>query len=142
MNHASSSKGQPIHPKDDPAIKRLMSRMPDAIANSFSTEQLMGLRNAISARGGRIHSLDFRPTLKFPLLPWSFYCVFLFGHNKRALSSHERYAAVLMLLWIAFLFVAVFCGLLLAVLYLLKSALGIDLFDGYSLGLWDWFKSL
>jgi hypothetical protein len=31
-------------------------------------------------------------------------------------------------------------GLLL--LYLVKSALGIDLFDGYSFGIWHWFKSL
>jgi hypothetical protein len=26
------------------------------------------------------------------------------------------------------------------ILYLLKSALGINLFPGFSLGLWDWFK--
>lgn len=130
------------HPQDDPAIKRLMNRMPSSIVNSFSTEQLVGLRNAISARGGRIHSVDIRPTLKFPFLPWSFYCVFLFGHNRRSLSDKERYAAVLMLLWIAFLFIVALCGLILVVLYLLKSALGINLFEGYSLGAWDWFKGL
>jgi hypothetical protein len=30
----------------------------------------------------------------------------------------------------------------LIVLYLIKSALGINLFEGFSLGLWDWLKSL
>ncbi|HBB24465.1 MAG TPA: 3-phosphoshikimate 1-carboxyvinyltransferase, partial [Pseudomonas sp.] len=28
----------------------------------------------------------------------------------------------------------------LVILYLLKSALGINLFPDFSLGLWDWFK--
>jgi hypothetical protein len=27
-------------------------------------------------------------------------------------------------------------------LYILKSALGIDLFEGFSLGLWSWLKQL
>lgn len=40
----------------------------------------------------------------------------------------------------AFLF---FCtGLGFLVLYLVKSAMGINLFDDFSLGIWDWFKSL
>jgi hypothetical protein len=30
----------------------------------------------------------------------------------------------------------------LLVLYLFKSALGINLFAGFSLGIWDWFKTL
>ncbi len=137
-----SNKSHHAHPQDDPAIKRLMSRMPTAVVNSFSTEQLLGLRNAISARGGRIHSVDVRPTLKFPFLPWSFYCVFLFGHNRRTLSGKERFLAVFMLLWVAIFMLIVLSGVVLLLLYLMKSALGINIFEGYSLGIWDWFKGV
>ncbi|HBF73484.1 MAG TPA: 3-phosphoshikimate 1-carboxyvinyltransferase, partial [Alteromonas australica] len=37
-----------------------------------------------------------------------------------------------------FLLVSILLGLI--VLYLIKSALGINLIDGWSLGLWGWFK--
>ncbi|MCG6508060.1 hypothetical protein K6U15_15045, partial [Vibrio parahaemolyticus] len=33
-------------------------------------------------------------------------------------------------------------GLSFLALYLLKSAMGIDIFPNYSLGIWDWFKGL
>ncbi|BDX08258.1 hypothetical protein [Planctobacterium marinum] len=128
------------HPGDDPAIQRLLKRMPANIASSFSTEQLFGLREAIGVRGGRLHSVDIRPTLKFPFIPWSFYLVFLVGRNRRAISQQEQYMAALLLLAFAISFVLGLSLMGLLVVYLLKSALGIDLFDGYSLGIWDWFK--
>ena len=128
------------HPIQDPAIQRLLSRMPDAVSQSFSTEQLFGLREAIGARGGRIHSVDMRPTLKFPFLPWSFYVVFLVGRNRRSLSAREKYTAALMLLAFTISFVLGLALLATLALYLLKSALGINLFEGYSLGIWDWFR--
>lgn len=129
------------HPGDDPAIQRLLKRMPDNIASSFSTEQLFGLREAIGVRGGRLHSVDIRPTLKFPFLPWSFYVVFLVGRNRRSLSKQEQYMAALVLLAFSISFVMGLALLGLLAVYLLKSALGINVFEGYSLGVWDWFKS-
>ena len=39
------------------------------------------------------------------------------------------------------LFVCVSTLFGLIVLYLIKSALGINLIEGWSLGLWDWFKA-
>lgn len=129
------------HPTRDPAIQRLLARMPDSVSESFSTEQLFGLQEAIGSRGGRIHSIDVRPTLKLPFLPWSFYVVFLVGRNRRALTTQEKYMAALMLLAFAMSFVLGLSILALLLLYLLKSALGINLFEGYSLGIWDWFKN-
>jgi len=32
--------------------------------------------------------------------------------------------------------------LMLLLTYLVKSALGIDIFEGYSFGVWGWFKGL
>lgn len=128
------------HPKEDPVIKRLLMRMPRNIAASFTTEQLIGLREAVGIRGGRIHSIDIRPTLKFPFFPWSFYCVFLVGRNRRTLSIQEQYMAALLLLAFAISFVLGLALLAMLFLYLLKSALGINVFEGYSLGIWDWFN--
>lgn len=139
MNSATDNFHQ--HPIQDPAIQRLLARMPEAVSKSFSTEQLFGLREAIGARGGRIHSIDVRPTLKFPFVPWSFYVVFLVGRNRRSLTTHEKYTAALMLLAFAVSFVLGMALLATLALYLLKSALGINLFDDYSLGIWDWFKN-
>lgn len=130
------------HPKDDPAIQRLLKRMPESVANSFSTEHLFALREAIGVRGGRIHGIDFRPTLKLPFLPWSIYLVFLMGSNRRTLTDKEQYLAVLALLLVFSLFTICLLGFVLLILYLLKSALGIDVFAGHSLGIWDWFKEL
>ena len=135
-----SSQYHQQHPSDDPAIQRLLSHMPQNIAQSFTTEQLFGLKEAIGARGGRIHSVDFRPTLKFPFVPWSFYVVFLVGRNRRSLTPQEQTMAALVLLAFALSFVLGLSLLGLLLLYLLKSALGIDLFRGYSTGVWDWFK--
>ena len=129
------------HPIQDPAIQRLLARMPDPVAQSFSTQQLLGLRDAIGTRGGRIHSIDVRPTLKFPYLPWSFYVVFLVGRNRRTLTPQEKYTAALVLLAFVMSFVLGMALLAVLALYLLKSALGINVFEGYSLGIWDWFKN-
>ena len=136
----TSSDNFHLHPLEDPAIQRLLSRMPGPVSKSFTTEQLFGLREAIGVRGGRIHSVDIRPTLKFPFLPWSFYVVFLVGRNRRGLSAQEKYTAALMLLAFAMSFVLGMALLATFALYILKSALGINLFEGYSLGIWDWFK--
>jgi len=87
-----------------------------------------------------VHSIDVRPTLKLPFLPWSFYLVFLMGRNRRALSSQEKYMAALLLLAFTISMILGLSLLGLLVIYLIKSALGIDLFEGHSLGIWDWFK--
>lgn len=129
------------HPKDDPSIKRLLNKMPPAIAASFSTEQLFGLQHAITDRRWKAHKVDMRPTLKFPFLPWAFYFVFLMGHERRSLSDKEKSVAAASLLFLLVLVCTFILGVGLLFVYLLKSALGIDLFENSSLGIWDWFNS-
>ncbi|WP_240615552.1 3-phosphoshikimate 1-carboxyvinyltransferase [Alteromonas facilis] len=128
------------HPKDDPVVKQLLQRMPSNISSTFSTEQLIGLRSAIGVRGTKLHGVDIRTTFKVPLFPFSFYMVFLMGKDKRSLSEKEKGFAIIFFI-IAMSLVATSLLLLIAlILYLLKSALGINLFDEYSLGLWEWFN--
>lgn len=125
--------------QQDPVITRLLEKMPQKVASSFNEEQLSHIRNAIGAREWGKHKVDVRGTVKF--FKWRYYYVILAGRNRRSLSEKEVKMARLVTASIVATFItfAVLIGLI--VIYLIKSALGINLIDGWSLGLWSWFKS-
>lgn len=66
--------------------------------------------------------------------------VLLAGRNRRTLSDRERKVQRLGVAVFLTAFLLVFTAVDLMVLYLVKSALGIDLLPGFSLGVWDWFQ--
>ena len=73
---------------------------------------------------------------------WSdrYYFAIVAGRNKRNLTRPQQNLSLIAKAALATVFL-LFSGLVgLVILYLLKSALGINLFPGFSLGLWDWFK--
>ncbi|WP_372739061.1 3-phosphoshikimate 1-carboxyvinyltransferase [Neptunomonas sp.] len=125
--------------QNDPFIDGLKDRLPDDLKESFTQEQLAALKIAFGARKWGQHSIDLRGTLKF--WRWRYYFVFLAGRNKRDLSRREQDLSRIATAFAvaSFLLFATILGLI--VLYLIKSALGIDIFPNYSLGLWGWFKS-
>ena len=126
--------------QQDPAIKSLLERMPKNIQSTFTDEQLAHLKIAIGARQWGNHTVDCRGVVKF--FKYRYYYVFLAGRNRRELSAKEQKIARFtqaLILSIAATFIILFT---LLVLYLVKSALGIDIFDGYSFGVWSWFKGL
>ena len=125
--------------RQDPAIQKLLERMPSEVQQSFTEAQLSYLRVAMGARQWGKHKLDLRGTLG--LGSWRYYYVLVAGRNKR--SEHRSYKTGLLVkavLVSVLLIISTVLGLLL--LYLLKSALGIDLFADFSLGIWGWFQSL
>ncbi len=124
--------------KHEPVILRFLEKMPERVADSFNEEQLSHIKNAIGAREWGAHKVDLRGTIKF--FRWRYYYVILAGRNRRTLSDKELRIAALLnaMLFTGFVCVSVLFGLI--VLYLMKSALGINLIEGWSLGLWDWFK--
>ncbi len=125
--------------RDDPIIKNLLSRMPKEVQDSFSEEQLSHLKNAVAARQWGHHKVDVRGTVKG--LKHRYYYVFLAGKNTRELSREEERASKAIRALLVTLFLA-FCTLTgLLILYIIKSALGINLFEDFSLGLWDWLRS-
>ncbi len=71
-----------------------------------------------------------------------YYWLFLFGRDRRA---HKRKYSTLTTLIstviVVFILLFFITGTVLS-LYLVKSALGIDIFKNFSFGIWDWFKSL
>ncbi|QPG05101.1 3-phosphoshikimate 1-carboxyvinyltransferase [Salinimonas marina] len=121
------------------SLRRLLEAMPEHTAQSFSEEQLIALNQALGGRRWARHKVDIRKTIKF----WrsSYYVVLLAGRNVRQLSRFEQQLSRLTLaLFTAMLLLgSVLLGLV--VLYLVKSALGINLFEDFSLGLWSWLQS-
>lgn len=125
---------------DNPFEKGLMDRLPSELRSSFSSEQIAALEIAFGARKWGKHSVDLRGT--FNVWRSRFYFVVLLGRNQRQLSQREVRISLMVksLLLTTFIGFSTLLGLL--VLYLLKSAAGIDIFPGFSLGIWGWFKGV
>jgi hypothetical protein len=96
---------------------------------------------AIGGAKIRKHKVDVRSTIPIPFTEYRIYYVLLMGINLRSINRREKSIALVALLIIFSLFVLLgsLCGLV--IIYLIKSALGIDLLEGFSLGLWDWFNT-
>ncbi|MCL1145429.1 hypothetical protein AB4298_18520 [Shewanella sp. 10N.261.52.F9] len=128
--------------RDDTRVNNALGNMPKHCANSFSEPQLVYMRLALINNKWQRHFIDNRGSFYIPFIGWRFFYVVLIGRNKRAYSRKEKQLtlALFTLCVVGFVLISLLLGLLL--LYLLKSALGIDLFEDSSLGIWDWFKSL
>ncbi len=129
--------------RQDPAIQKLLERMPAEVQQSFTEAQLSYLRVALGARQWGKHKLDLRGTLG--LGSWRYYYVLVAGRNIRGSHRSEQrnhQAGLLVKSVLLSVLLVISTGLGLLLLYLLKSALGIDLFADFSLGIWDWFKAL
>ena len=118
--------------------------MPANIAESFSDEQLRVIIRAYGVKTWGRHAIDLRFTL--PVLARTYYFVFLAGIDKRPRSRNraERrshplatlgnflFLMLILLLLVSFVFGA---------LYVLKSAFGLNVAPGFSLGIWDSIQS-
>jgi len=140
IEHFNVEQSTPV--RQDPVIKKLLDKLPDDIADSYSDKQLQGFRVALGDRTWGKHFIDRRGTFAIAFVPWRFYYVFLLGKNRRAYTRREKHASLLMFAGLIITFLVISVSLGLFTLYILKSALGIDLLEGSSLGLWDWFKEL
>lgn len=122
----------------DPFVVGLLQRLPEDVRQTFTDDQLLGLKVALGARQWRRHAVDLRGTLGF--WRWRWYYVVVAGRERRQLTRRQE--ALALKAKLLFLSGLVLFSLLLSLLllYLLKSALGIDLVPGHSLGLWGWFK--
>lgn len=128
----------PATEERDPFLKGLKERVPADIRVTFTQEQLDALRVAFGARQWGRHTLDLRGT--FSLWRSRYYFVILFGRNRRDLSRLERRLSLLGKAAAVTAFLVFCMAVGLVGLYLIKSALGINLFPNFSLGLWDWFR--
>ncbi|HIJ79483.1 MAG: hypothetical protein OEY01_11535 [Desulfobulbaceae bacterium] len=134
----NSVSGQRNSIRQDPFVKGLMARLPEAERDSFSDNQLLALKVAMGARQWGRHIFDQRGTIGF--WRWRYYYVFIGGRERRELSRRQKeMARQAQVIFLALFFTfSTLLGLL--ILYLIKSALGINLIPGFSLGIWGWFK--
>jgi len=93
----------------------------------------------VQERPKRKHTLDVRWQLSF--WRWTFYFVFMFGQDRRGLTRSQVAAKRWAIAIAIFLFILISTLFGLLVLYLVKSAMGINIFPHFSLGIWSWFKS-
>lgn len=126
--------------RHDPFLSAFFARIPREVAASFDDRQLLAIKQAFAERHRGSHFVDLRVSL--PLLLGRLYCVLIVGPERRARPRRRRERQAHPLATAANLTVlAGFGALLLAalagLLYLLKSALGIDLVPGFSLGIWQ-----
>lgn len=85
-------------------------------------------------------TVNVKGRVSVPFTTTRFFWVFLAGRDKRELSRGEINVKRTTLIALIFgaIMVSSLMGLL--ILYLIKSALGINLFEHFSLGIWGWFK--
>lgn len=114
---------------------KLISRLPDETALSLTDKQLTHLKIAIGSSGYSKHKLDVRGTLPIPFYPSRIYFVFLMGRNVRSITRNEETITVMAILFLTFIFLLLSVVLGLFALYILKSVLGINFFEDFSLGL-------
>jgi hypothetical protein len=126
--------------RQDPDIMNFLSRLPQVTAAKFTDSQLEHIKVAIGTAKYRKHKVDVRGTIPIFFTEYRIYYVLLMGLNLRSLNRREKSLALaaLLLIFSVFVLLSSLCGLV--ILYLLKSALGIDLLEGFSIGLWGWFN--
>lgn len=124
---------------ESPLLEKMLAHMPVHVRNSFSDDQITHLSKAMGDSRHVVHPVDIRWTFNF----WRFnyYFVFLAGRDRRVLSRRQEkfFRTSELTALFSFLTFSTLMGLL--ILYLVKSAMGIDIFPNFSFGVWDWFKT-
>ena len=125
-------------------VRKFAASMPSHIAETFSDAQLRAIIRAYGVRSWGKHAIDIRFAL--PVLARTYYFVLLAGIDKRPRSRNraERHshplATVGNFLFLVLVLVLLLCFVF-GVFYVLKSAFGLNIAPGFSLGIWDSIQS-
>jgi|TARA_R110002072_G_scaffold19100_8_gene71107 hypothetical protein len=116
------------HAAGDAFLAKHFQFISPEMASSFTPEQRVALRHMFMSREEGKHLIDSRHS--FPLGRRRYYYVFLFGRDKRPIERLRRegmlsrgMTLIVYLIGLLLLMLPVF-----GILYLFKSALGVDLF--------------
>ncbi|MEG1210276.1 MAG: hypothetical protein RSE29_04050 [Leclercia sp.] len=129
---------KPRHPV---IIDRFYEVLDEDVNAQLTAEQKEEIESAIiSITLASRHKVDIRKS--FPFFGKRFYMVLLLGRDLRIRTRPEsklsRVLVTFMILFATLFFL--FCILL--TLYMIKSALGIDVFHHFHVGIWDWWLKL
>lgn len=114
-----------------------LSKIPKTIRDSFNQQQLNALQKSLSETTWKKHPIDLRSSISF--FSYQYYYVFIAGREQRQMTRQEIRFKRLMFLSFLTLFIIFSTLLGLFVIYLIKSAVGIDIFPNFSFGIWHWF---
>nr|WP_287855998.1 hypothetical protein [Klebsiella sp.] len=125
----------------DLVVERFYSSLDPEVEASLTAEQKQGIEQAlVRASLASRHRIDFRHS--FPFLHRRYFVVFLFGRDLRKMPRESTllgrfFSTLAITLAVLFVILAV-----LLALYMFKSALGIDVFKNFHVGIWTWFVNL
>jgi len=122
-------------------IDRFYEVLDEQTQAQLTAEQKQEIENAIvSITLSSHHRIDIRKS--FPFFGTRYYMVFLLGRDlrKRLRKESTLVRIVVTLLILCGAVFAILC--LFLTLYMIKSAVGIDLFRNFHVGIWDWWLSL
>lgn len=122
----------------DDFSRKFFERVPEELSETFTQEQLSVLQDIFAEKWAR-HPLDIRRSFGF--WRWRYYYVIIGGHERRDLTRRQEKVFRLTELYLlaAYLGSSILLGLI--AIYLTKSALGIDLFPNFHLGIWTWVET-
>ena len=130
-----------IDKKQQKLLDHFYSALDENIIDSLSAEQKKSIEHAIIATGlGTNNKVDIRKSIS--IFNKRYFFVLLLGRDYRQQLRKESPFTLFMLTLLIAMGVLGILGLAIFSLYLIKSAMGIDIFHNFSFGVWDWFKSL
>ncbi|MGL6511701.1 hypothetical protein ACSZNJ_18845 [Aeromonas hydrophila] len=119
-------------------MDRFYRALAPEVAQSLSETQRNGIEQALRVMSnGKSHAINVNSA--FGLGNWRCYLVVLVGRDRRRSQRESGLRFQLKVLLTTLLLLTGLCGTVL-LLYLIKSALGIDIFKDFSFGIWDLFK--
>ncbi|PQJ88250.1 hypothetical protein [Aliivibrio sifiae] len=130
-----------MNKKQQRLIAQFYASLDETTASELTSEQRKSIERAIIATGlGSNNKVDIRKSIS--IFNKRYFFVFLLGRDFRQQLRNESPFAVFMMTLLMALGVLSLFALAVVTLYLIKSALGIDIFHNFSFGIWDWFKEL
>ncbi|MCU6667223.1 hypothetical protein M8013_00410 [Enterobacteriaceae bacterium H4N4] len=122
-------------------IDRFYEALDENVIAELAPQHKQAIEEAIiSVTLASRHRVDIRRG--FPFFGKRYYMVFLLGRDLRKRirpeSKLSRIVVTFLILFATLFFL--FCILL--TLYMIKSALGIDVFQHFHVGIWDWWLNL
>lgn len=130
-----------IDKKQQKLLTHFYSALDDNVINSLSETQKKSIEHALIATGlGTNNRVDIRKSIS--VFNKRYFFVLLLGRDYRQQLRKESPFALFMLTLLIAMGMLSVLGLAIFALYLIKSAMGIDIFHNFSFGVWDWFKSL
>jgi hypothetical protein len=115
--------------------QKFFEKIPHSIRNSLTPEQYQAIEQAYSEQWKR-HPIDIR--YSFGFWRWRYYIVLIGGRDRRRLTRKQQRFFTLAEFWFLMAYAASSALFGLLILYLIKSALGIDLFPNFHVGIWTW----